>query len=201
MNINLSIINLITYTIGMDEPNIDKWSVKDDKPVKRSVRVPQTPDFMPNDEVSDLIPLNTLNKPEVINQKVDYNGTWINNELRLQLNMLISNPDLKTKIELYENLPYSIRTFSRRKSKVPQTLLTDDLQQKINEILEARLVKSGYTMKNWPFIIFLLKNNHGYQDTRNIETDTNVTFNVTRGAISSVKGKRKQVKATITPVK
>jgi hypothetical protein len=142
----------------------------------------------------------TLYKSNVSNsRKYIRDINYIHNELRHQIEVLATTPELKSQIELYECMPYSVRQFKRWKAKIVETSLTLSLQEKISEILEARLVKSGYTARNWPFIIFLLKNNHGYQDTRNIENDTNVTFNVTRGTIGSVGRGKKRIKATLTP--
>jgi hypothetical protein len=163
-----------------DEPNLSKWQVTDKPAISETLQ-----------DNSALLPSQFI---EASVGKEGYNSTWVNNQLRVQIDLLAKYPEVKSKIELYEMLPYSIRTFSRRRQRVSITDYTDDFQQKIDEILEARLVKSGYSAKNWPFIIFLLKNNHGYTDERQITNDTNVTFNVTRG-INEPK-QRKKIKLT-----
>ena len=164
----------------MSEPNLKKWAA-----TEVAILEPTT----------NIRTVQNTNETSLTNDNdYHYNSTWFNNEYRRQIELLNSNPTIKSKIELYNNLPYSIRQFKRRLDRVAITDLTRSLQEKIDEILEARLVTEGYTAKNWPFIIFLLKNNHGYRDVKDVSNDTQVTFNVTRGAISSVT-KRKQVKS------
>ena len=163
------------------EPNLKKWQVT---------------------EVADPIPKTILKHTSITpllsnenNTLIKYDRTWLNNELRFQHQVLESTPDIIYKIQLYKELPYTKKKFEYWMSLNGNNPSTQELYKKIDEILEARLVTSGLTVKNWPFIIFLLKNAYDYQDNRTVTNDTSVTFNVTRGAISSVPTKRKQVKA------
>lgn len=122
-----------------------------------------------------------------------YDSTWLNAEITHQLDLLKSNPNIKSQIQLYKLLDYSKAKFDYWLDLNGNKPLTQDLLKKRNEIIEANLVEEGLTAKNWAFIIFLLKNNHNYQDNRTIDNNQNYTFNVTRGLATT----RKKVKVIL----
>jgi hypothetical protein len=164
----------------VSEPNLKKWAAT---------------------EVAILEPTTTNNKNELTTEIVQdisyldrYDSTGLNIELDKQINLVKSNPYITSQIELFKLLEYSTKQFNRWLSGFGNKEHTQDLLKKRNELIEANLIEHGKTIKNWPFIIFLLKNHYGYRDVKDVSNDTQVTFNVTRGAISSVT-KRKQVKS------
>lgn len=130
-------------------------------------------------------------------QTIKYDSTWLNEELNKQIALLNANQQIWTKIQLFQLLPYTISKWKYWKKQIGQRPRTDELQQKINEILEARLVTQGFTQKNYAYIIFLLKNNYGYTDTRTVEQETTHTFKVERG----VSARRPRKVIDLTPVK
>lgn len=144
--------------------------------------------------------LNTIKTPPSKLNKYDYDNKWLNKELKGQIDTLKAHPNIITQIELYELMEYSKAQFDYRMGKNGNTPYTQNLIKKRDEILEARLVKKGLNSTNYGFVIFLLKNHYGYTDKKEVESNNNFVFNVTRGTISSVGKGRKQIKATTTPV-
>jgi len=155
----------------------------------------KTPPGVTNTETGEIIesPEFTPNSLQTNTEENKYDSTWLNAELTHQLGLLESNPNIKSQIQLYKLLEYSKAKFEYWLGLNGNKPLTQDLLKKRNEIIEANLVEEGLTAKNWPFIIFLLKNNHNYQDNRTIDNNQNYTFNVTRGLATP----RKKIKATI----
>lgn len=163
-----------------DTPNLEKWAVTDTQVIEAA----------PRHDKSTI----TVQSPATVDTSNLYKRSWLNKELMNQWELLKSHPDMITKIQMYEKLHYSKNKFDywmRLNGNMPST---QELQKKIDEIFEARLVTEGFKARNPVFTIFLLKNNHGYEDNRTVDQNTNVTFNVTRG-INAPKT-RKVIKAT-----
>lgn len=113
--------------------------------------------------------------------KYIYTEQWFYNEVTTMLDDLIANEQIKSKAELLTLKHYSPSRFYRYKAKYNTSKRIDEVYQKINNILEARLINQGLTGKNFPFVIFLLKNHYGYQDKKEVETETTHVFKVARG--------------------
>jgi hypothetical protein len=117
-----------------------------------------------------------------------YDSTWLNTELTNMIKQLQDRPEICTKAELFatQNYTYKMFVWRLKSTKALEDIngkpsKTKQLMDKLEEILEARLVNRGLTAKNFPFIIFLLKNHYGYQDKREVETETTHVFKVARG--------------------
>ena len=54
-----------------------------------------------------------------------------------------------------------------------------DALKKIDTFQEVYCAKKGFKMRNPAHAIFMLKANHGYQETSKIEHEHNITVNVT----------------------
>lgn len=122
-----------------------------------------------------------------------YDSTGLNIELEKQINLVKSNPYIISQIELFKLFEYSSQQFRRWIDKFGNTSRTAELIQKRTELIEANLIEHGKTIKNWPFIIFILKNHYGYQDVKDINTEHSVTFNVHRGDIKPLNKSRRKV--------
>lgn len=105
------------------------------------------------------------------------------------LTELAAQEQIKTKVELFSTKEYSPSKFSMWKKKYSTSKRIDEKMKKIDSILEHRLIQQGLTGKNFPFVIFLLKNHYGYQDKREVEQETTHVFKVTRGQIQD-KGRK-----------
>ena len=113
--------------------------------------------------------------------KYIYTEQWFYNEVTTMLDDLIANEQIRSKAELLTYKDYSPSRFYRYKAKYSASKRVDEVYQKINNILEARLIQHGLTGKNFPFVIFLLKNHFHYQDKKEVETETTHVFKVARG--------------------
>jgi len=130
-----------------------------------------------------------LIKPPKIIRGITRNSYWLNTELKKQIELAKESSSMYTKIQLFQKLDYSKNKFDywmRKNGNVPHT---QELQKKLDEIFEAKLITQGFESRNPVFTIFLLKNNYNYQDNRTIDTNNNYTFNVTRGDIKPLKRK------------
>ncbi len=136
--------------------------------------------------------LQTVSAQPTINK---YDRTWLNKQLKDQLEILQLTKKIRTKIQLYENLPYTKAKFDYWIKKNGNTDSTQELLKKIDEILESRLITHGFEQTHPAFTIFLLKNNYGYQDKKEIESNNNYVFKVTRGDLPA--SKRKAVLSTV----
>lgn len=109
------------------------------------------------------------------------------------MDTLTAQEQIRTKVELFESRPYSPSKFSMWKNKYSTSKRIDEKIKKIDSILESRLIKQGLTGKNFPFVIFLLKNHYGYQDKREVEQETTHIFKVNRGELADRATKRKVI--------
>lgn len=127
-----------------------------------------------------------------------YDKRWLNKELEVQIELLLTTNTIYSQIQMYMNLPYSRSKFNYWVGLNGNTPRTQDLLKKRDEILEAKLVDKGFSGNNPAFAIFLLKNNYNYQDKREVESNNNYTFNVSRGLTAPL---RKQIasKSTTKP--
>jgi len=162
-----------------DTPNLEKWAVTDTQVIEPAPRT------KPSKNVLNLVPSNS--------SIYKHDSTYLNKELTKQIALIHKDSSICTKAQLMKKFEYSTYQFSSWLSRVSGTYLTDELWKKRDELLEANLLDEGFRQKMPTFVIFLLKNNHGYRDVKDIDNNQSITFNVTRGAISSVP-KRKQVK-------
>lgn len=123
-----------------------------------------------------------------------YTEQFVANELKGMVAELQENKELATKAQLFQGRSYSKVRFYEWKLKY-NTKRLNELNQKIDEILEARLIERGFDSKNFAFVIFLLKNHHGYLDRKETEVEHTHVFKVTRGLQQG----RKRIKATVKP--
>lgn len=137
------------------------------------------------------------NVARIVPNKYIRDRTYVNNELRAMLAYLKEHEDVYTKVELFRSRDYSLNRFSEWNRKFGDNPRTRELFKKIEEILEARLIVKGLKAPNPAFIIFLLKNNYGYQDKREVETEHTHVFKVTRGDLKALKAKQVPSTATI----
>lgn len=113
--------------------------------------------------------------------------TKFNNELRALIEKLMEDESIKTKVQLFKDSKFTVSWFYKRGRKYADYPRTQSLIKKIDEILEARLIDHGLHKANYGFVIFLLKNHYGYQDKREVETETTHVFKVTRGDLKTIK--------------
>ena len=138
---------------------------------------PGPPGFIAHSEDSQ-----TTHKSSTAPSQVNkYDSRWLNKELVGHINLLQNDQIIVSQIQMYEKLPYSKDKFTYWMNKNGNMPHTQDLFKKRNEIFESKLITQGLNIKNWPFIIFLLKNNHNYTDVKEINDNHNYQFNVTRG--------------------
>ncbi len=134
-----------------------------------------------------------------LNTKIEHDRSWLNKELNKQINLIKEDNSICTKPELFQHFKYSSHQFGAWASRYSLTPSVSDSLKKRDELLEARLVQRGWGRGNPAFVIFLLKNNHGYVDNREIDTNHHVTFNVNRGLPSPLN--RKKVLSTVSKLK
>ncbi|NBW18006.1 MAG: hypothetical protein EBR82_59540 [Caulobacteraceae bacterium] len=114
-------------------------------------------------------------------QAPKYDLPWLQSELRTIIDILHANNDIKTKAQLFRDYQFSSSRFYRYITKYNDNKRVQEYLKKIDEILESRLIEHGLEKKNFPFVIFLLKNFYGYQDKKEVETETTHVFKVARG--------------------
>lgn len=131
-------------------------------------------------------PLLKVKNPPKPKAKYKYTEQYVSLELDTMLDDLAAHEQIKTKAELFETKEYSTKKFSQWRNKYSTSKRIDEKIKKIDDILESRLIKQGLTGKNFPFVIFLLKNHYGYQDKREVEQETTHVFKVTRGETKKV---------------
>lgn len=112
-----------------------------------------------------------------------------NKELKELIEVLMVDETIKTKVQLFKSSPFTADWFYKRARKFSEFKRTQSLVKKIEELLEARLIDHGLHKANYGFVIFLLKNHYGYQDKREIETETTHVFKVTRGDLKAISKK------------
>jgi hypothetical protein len=127
--------------------------------------------------------------------KLDRNSTYINRELDSLCDILSHNPQMISKVQLFKCKPYTMFQFYNWRNKFPNIPSIQNKLKKIDEILESNLIDAGMS-KNPAFPIFMLKNNYGYTDQKQVDNQHTVNFTVTRG-LQAVK-KRKTVNSTTT---
>jgi len=122
------------------------------------------------------------------NQPISTTNTLykVQRELKDLVAYLQANQQIKTKAQLFRDLETSSSKFYKKVAKYSYNKQVQDLSKKITEVLEARLIEHGLENKNFAFVIFLLKNSHGYTDKKEIETETTHIFNISRGDTSKV---------------
>lgn len=119
-----------------------------------------------------------------------YTEQFVSKELDSMLELLEGSEQIYTKTQLFALKPYSPQKFSQWRGKYGQSKRIPEKLQRIENILEARLVSKGLRdPRVTGFVIFLLKNNHGYTDRREVETETTHVFKVTRGDLRALKSK------------
>jgi len=132
-------------------------------------------------------------------QTYKYTVEYVKAELVDMIQALMEDETIKTKAQLFKVRSYSPSWFYRYTAKYGDNKRMQELLKKIDNILEARLLEQGLTGKNFPFVIFLLKNHYDYQDKREVETGVTHTFKVTRGAVTPKQARK--VLNTIAPNK
>ena len=108
---------------------------------------------------------------------------YVNEELDMVLDKLLSDPMIITYKDLFETRPYTTQSFNYYVNKFGHQDSPEfdpalhEKVVKIKEILENRLVDAGLHYKTQPiFTIFLLKNKYeGYEDKKVVEHDHKIT--------------------------
>ena len=131
-------------------------------------------------------PLKPAPKPNRIplpnkNTNYNYDQTYIANELRRMITVLLDNDDVFSKAQLFTIMGYSSSKFYKLKAKFPNSPTIAELYKKVDEVLEGRLVYRGMQGKSIPMCIFLLKNYYHYTDQYQQQIDTSISFKVNRG--------------------
>lgn len=126
-----------------------------------------------------------------------HDSTWAIAELRSLLEAAQNDKQIISKIQLFAPKPYSNHQFKNWRTRYDTVPKIQELSKKIEEVIESNLIYKGMSA-NPAFPIFLLKNHYNYQDKREVATDHNYTFTVSRGLPAPV---RKQVVAKATQVK
>lgn len=121
---------------------------------------------------------------KLVNYKRD--STYVISELKDILASAQADKQMITKIQLFDSKEYSRHQFQNWVRRYPTVNRIQELGKKIEEVLESHLIYAGMS-KNPAFPIFLLKNHYGYQDKREVETETTHVFKVTRGPQTPVK--------------
>jgi len=110
------------------------------------------------------------------------------------IDQLAAQQQIISKVQLFDTKQYSRHQFNKWQEKYSGIPSIQERLKKIEEMLESHLITAGMT-RNPAFPIFLLKNHYGYQDKREVTTDNNYSFTVSRGLPLPV---RKQVQAKVT---
>ena len=120
-------------------------------------------------------------------QAYKYTPTFVANELRDMISILLADPAIMSKVQLFRERDYSSSRFYQWRAKYSESKLIHELNKKIDEILESRLIEAGLRgSRSVPMCIFLLKNHYGYSDRQEVQQNTNVSFKVTRGKVIDV---------------
>lgn len=144
----------------------------------RTKKAPKYTSIIPKDKGNEIAPRTT---------KYKYTEQFVSKELDSMLELLTAHEQIQSKAQLFTYKEYSPSKFSMWRHKYSTSKRIDEKLKKIENILEARLINHGLTARNPAFVIFMLKNHYGYQDKREVETETTHVFKVSRG---DVRGKK-----------
>lgn len=135
-----------------------------------------------------LAPINTYKAPTP-----KYDLPWVKDELREMIHIILNDEEIKSKAQLFKLRGYSNKRFSEWRRKYDTNTYVQEYLKKIEEIIESRLIDHGLNAKNPAFVIFMLKNHYGYQDKREVETETTHVFKVSRGDVRSLPNRGKVI--------
>jgi hypothetical protein len=99
-----------------------------------------------------------------------YTQKFVEKELKDMLVEIKNNEDIIYKGQLFDNRDYSYQRFSEWANKFKRNNKISDTIKRIDKILETRVNVGGLRSKlNATMVIFNLKNNYGWEDTRKMD--------------------------------
>lgn len=106
----------------------------------------------------------------MITKPVKYTEAFVNRELSDMISELFNDQSIVFVGQLFESRNYSRQRFSEWVEKFQNNREISDKIQKIDSLLETRLVLGGLDSTFNPALtIFVLKNKHGWQDVKQVE--------------------------------
>lgn len=151
----------------------------------RTKKAPKYTSIIPKDTDTEIAPKST---------KYKYTEAFVSKELDSMLSDISAHEQIYTKAQLFADKEYSPKKFSQWRNKYATSKRIDEKLKRIENVLEARLVSKGLRdPRVTGFVIFLLKNHHGYTDKRELEQETTHVFKVSRGDVRSLPNRGKVI--------